>query len=839
MRRNKRSSNRPAVHLSHGRGRGPLRVGLHALGALGLAGALGTSGAFAQTAMPMSTSSVGFPASLVAPEGAHALAVNPASLGSLDGTALTFSHVASAQGSLYETRSDAGWLAGKLGKHLALGTGAEFVRSGDARLYDTNAFVLGGAINAGPKWSLGSTYRMRSPERGLPNVHTADIGLTFRPSSLLGLSLIGRDLAGNDVRVGTANLRRAGLLAFHLRPLGDDRFTLELAGLVDRANHTGARVAAQAFIPYVGRLAAAAEVGRAGGRDVWMLSAGLDLRWGGLSIAPGIHSGTRSGAEPGWSLLASMQAVPRPGVPAARYVAKIKLGEFGSRGSLGALLALDRALHDPRIKGVVIDPTGAELGLASAQEVRLMVSALAEAGKPSYCHLEWASGSTFYACAGAKRVSIDPAGIVRLLGVAHHTLFFGDLLRELGVRADFVRIGRYKSAPEQFTNSGSSEGAREQESALLDDAYARLTADLAKDLGRDEAAVRALIDEGPFLAAEAKSRGLVASEVDTHDLDEDARVVFGERAQIVPQAQRAGHDRFGPAPQVAVVVIDGNIVDGENVDVPLLDMHMTGGKTISDTLDRLAADPRVRAIVLRVDSPGGAVMASDQIWRAVMRVRKKKPVVASMGSVAASGGYYVAAAADEIWASPSTLTGSIGIFYGKVDLAPLAARFGIGIETQSRGKRAGSESLYRPFTEEERAMLADKLRAGYRQFLARVAEGRHMPIERVDALGRGRVYSGDAAEREGLVDKLGGFGAALARARELAHLPVDAEITIVPRRPSGLLDYVGSALGVQAAAAPTLPVPEALKPALAQALFLSRVGGAAPLALYEGTTPVE
>jgi protease-4 len=791
----------------------------------------------AQTALPM-TPGVGFPVSLVSPDGAHGLALNPSSLGSLQGVSLAYSHVARTDGTAFQSRSDAGFLASRLGKHLALGIGTEAFNSASPALYDTRSFILGGAINFGPRWSVGTTYRLRSPERYLPNIHTADVALTFRPSSMLGLSLIGRDLAGRDVYLGQSPLRRSGLMAVHLRPLGDERVVLEAAGLVDRAGHAGARFVAQAAVPHVGRLAASAERGELGGRDVWTFSAGLDLRWGGLSVAPGIHGGTGD-ADLGWSMLASVQSAPRPGLPAARYVAKLRLGETSSRGVLRSVLALDRALHDPRITGIMLDPAGAEFNLATAQELRLMVAALAEAGKPTYCHLENVSGSGYYACAGAKRISIDPAGSVRLLGLSRDALFFGDLLRDIGVRADFVRIGRYKSAPEQYTNNGSSEGAVEQREALLDDGFTRLTADLAKDLRRSEADVRVLIDQGMFLPSEAKSEGLVAAEVDPHDLESDARELFGARATLVAQGARASYERFGPTPQVAVVLIDGPIVDGESVDVPLLDIHMTGGRTIAETLDRLTDDPRVRAIVLRIDSPGGAVTASDQIWRAAMRARAKKPVVASMGRVAASGGYYAAAAANEIWASPSTLTGSIGIFYGKVDVATVAARFGIGIETSQRGKHAGAESLYRPFTGEERDLLAQKLRLSYRQFLSRVSEGRGMPIEKVDALGRGHVYSGDAAEQNGLVDHLGGFGSALARARELAHLPVDTEVTILPKAPGGLLDYATSALGASVQATPSLPIPESLRPALAQLYMLAKAGSAVPLALYEGAVSLE
>jgi protease-4 len=255
----------------------------------------------------------------------------------------------------------------------------------------------------------------------------------------------------------------------------------------------------------------------------------------------------------------------------------------------------------------------------------------------------------------------------------------------------------------------------------------------------------------------------------------------------------------------------------------------------------MAADPNIRAIVLRVDSPGGAALASDKIWRAVRRARERKPVVASMGAVAASGGYYVACAADEIWADPSTLTGSIGIFYGKVDVVGLAGMLGIGIESFARGKRAGAESIFRPFTEEERAALADAMRTYYRLFLTRVAEGRGMKVEAVDALGRGRVYSGDAAQRVGLVDRLGGFASALMRARELAGLGQDAPVDVRPPRRDRLLDFLlggvaastqtdaASATGLEGDSLPALP--KGARALLRVVTTLEQIGSGAPLAL--------
>jgi protease-4 len=266
--------------------------------------------------------------------------------------------------------------------------------------------------------------------------------------------------------------------------------------------------------------------------------------------------------------------------------------------------------------------------------------------------------------------------------------------------------------------------------------------------------------------------------------------------------------------------------------MPLLGSHMSGGRTVARSIEALAHDPTVSAIVVRVDSGGGAVLASDQIWRAIRRARELKPVVASMGAVAASGGYYVACAADEIWADPSTLTGSIGIFFGKVDVAPLAERLGVGIETFQRGSRAGAESVWRPFTEDERAALAQTIRDFYRTFLTRVAEGRDMTPERVDALGQGRIYSGDAALKLGLIDRLGGLASALARARQLANLPVDAPVVVVPEAPSSLLNYVtGGGASATTGLAGLLSVPTELTGIVGLAMTVRQTGAASPLAM--------
>ncbi|HEX6243327.1 MAG TPA: hypothetical protein VFZ61_20580, partial [Polyangiales bacterium] len=287
--------------------------------------------ALAQVAAPLAPSTA-FPVSIVSPDNASALAINPSALGSVDGWSIAFSHVSPVDRSVYADRTDAAWVAAEVGKMVSLGAGLDFTRSRTPDLPDSNNGVLGAALNMGTSWSLGAVWRIRSPHVNQSNIHTADVGLTFRPAPTLGVSLIGRELAAQDLRIGTVPLRRSGVLAIVTRPLGDDRFMLEIAGLVDEKERMGARVAAQAMIPYVGRLGASGEYNETAGYESWTFTAGLDVRWGGISLAPALH-----GADTGdinWSMLVDIHGKPRIGIPAPRYVAKVASGETGPRGLL-------------------------------------------------------------------------------------------------------------------------------------------------------------------------------------------------------------------------------------------------------------------------------------------------------------------------------------------------------------------------------------------------------------------------------------------------------------------------------------------------------------------------
>jgi protease-4 len=805
----------------------------------------------ARAQLHRATDPVATPASsVILEDDALALDVNPAALGRLPAYSVAFLHSEVDQRQGWLARGDALYLAAPIFGPLALGGTVQSIRPGSLaarppgdRNADRAMAAFGFALSPNPSFSVGLTTRtFASSNARFDGLTAIDIGVLFRPSPWLGMSLVGRDLFVSRSGFGTdgLDLGSSALLSAAFRPLGSEALTLDLGleSSLDDTSRLGARGGVVLLVPYLGTASGMVEVENFGRADAALrVVAELSIAMGGMSVAGGGTGGDGFGQGIGWYAMLRSEGQSRPGLPAPVRVLDLELSDVSPRGMIAVALALERARTDPRIAGVLLRPRESGMGLAYAQEIRLQIGALRAAGKPVVCHLDSASGSEYYACAAADRVLIDPAGDVRLLGSATSVMLFGETLRKIGVRADFVRIGPYKSAPEQLTQDQMSEAARLETGTLLDDAHRRVLADLSRDLHQPPQRIAEIMDQGPHLARAAIAAGLIKAVADERELDDGALEVFGGKS-VVRSLPSDEPRSWGKRPKIGVLVIDDEIVDGDSVDIPFINIHMTGGQTVIDELEAMASDPNIRAIVLRVDSPGGAALASDKIWRAVRRARERKPVIASMGAVAASGGYYVACAADEIWADPSTLTGSIGIFYGKVDVVQLAELLGVRIETFSRGKRAGAESIFRPFTDDERAALADLMRSYYRMFLSRVAEGRKMSIEAVDALARGRVHTGDAALRVGLVDRLGGLASALIRARELARLGPDAGVDVRPPRKNRLIDYVlGGSSSVKAedatdpTAAGQLHLSPQIRSLLRAVATLEQLGEGAPLAL--------
>ena len=788
-------------------------------------------------------------AGLALPDDAHAVAINPAALGFLDSWSLTYIHAGAADRNAFVRGGHALRFGTPLFLGLAAGASIESVQPTDVTGQASRGAGSVALAWASDQISFGTALRVfASDDPNIGGLTTWDLAASWRPSATWGVSFLARDVSGPIFGgPGPVSDPASFVLATAFRPSGTRTFTLDVAAGVDTDGRVGVRSAAEIAVPTVGRVIASFEADGVDEDPTLRVLGGLAVDWGRVGVTGGVAWGDNfDDAVPGYFVGARWEGARRRGIPVERYVLELDVESLGARGVLALVRTLERARVDDDVAGVFLRFRGSGIGRAYAQELRMMIAELERVGKAVICHFDAGSGAELYACAGASGTYVDPAGGVRLQGVSGTAFYLGGFLRDIGIRTDFVRIGQFKGAVEQYTNSHSSEPVQAQRTALYRDVFRRQVSDLSRDWNRTPDDTRDVINIGPYLAPEAVEAGIVTGEADEHDLKRTLRRRFRapfreERPQRVAHRWREHY--------VGVVVVDGDIIDGDNVDIPVVGIRMSGSRTVIAAIERYASDPMCGAIVLRVDSPGGSALASDQIWRAVQRARRQKAVVASLGSVAASGGYYVAAGAQEIWTTPSTVTGSIGVFFGKVDVQPLASRLGIGLEAFGEGDHAGLESFFRPFTPEERALVADKIRIWYRLFLRRVAEGRGIDVSRVDSVARGRVLSGDAAVRAGLVDRIGGFGSALARARELGGLSDDSPIRVSPGRPTSLLDFVlGEGLGggrVSDDVAQTFESMDrsALTPELSEALHLlvalAKVREDVPMARLEtvGNTP--
>lgn len=493
-------------------------------------------------------------------------------------------------------------------------------------------------------------------------------------------------------------------------------------------------------------------------------------------------------------------------LPESRVSVLLQLRE-PSQALVDLLETLEFAARDPRVEGILLELGGAPHGLAQAEALRRAVRAVREAGKPVFGFGEAIGAEELLVASAATKLWMPPTGSVFLVGLRLGGFFLGELLERAGVRADVVRIGEYKTAAETFLRRDMSPEQREQLGGLLDDRYAALVQALSEGRGLEAQRVRELVDQGPYTAQEATAAGLVDECLYRDEVEERL-----EALSSAPPPRRAGGPRlrwidapvyhslrvadpgwrplFRELPRVAYVVASGAIHRGSG-------RRGVASEPFGAMLDALRRDERVVGVVLRVDSPGGDGLASDLLHHQLERLRRDKPVVVSMGEVAASGGYYLSAAGDAVLAEGSTVTGSIGVVGGKLDLSGLYQRLGIGRDAVERGARAGILSASRRFTPAERQAVRREMEAFYEAFLDRVARGRRLSGEVVRSLAGGRVMSGSRALQHGLVDRLGGPLEALAEVRRRAGLAADERILldVHPRAPGlvGLRSLLGLA----------------------------------------------
>ena len=451
------------------------------------------------------------------------------------------------------------------------------------------------------------------------------------------------------------------------------------------------------------------------------------------------------------------------------------------------------AKRDPRITGVLLMPKSLDSPFwGKVQELRDAVLDFRKSGKTVVAFLEFGSDREYYLASAADRVYLLPTSALDLTGVASYEVFLRGTFDKLGAYPDFLQIGEYKTAVNQLTQKSFTPAHREMTESLNGDMYEQLVRGIASARGKTEAEMRQLLDRGPFSPEDAVRFGLVDGLAYEDQLDDrvpqlrqagEMRRVDGSEYQRVT-ARSLG---IRPASRIAVLYASGVIASGKSGYDPGNGM-VVGSDTFVEQLRRLRADDTIKAIVLRVDSPGGSSVASDVIWRELVITRDDKParpLVVSMSDLAASGGYYISVPGQVIVAQPGTLTGSIGIFAGKFVIDGTLAKVGVTTETVKSGKNSDIYSPFARFSPEQRVKVGQYMEGFYKSFLMKVAEGRHKTPAEIDMVAQGRVWTGAQAKDRGLVDALGGLDTAISIAKQRAHIPADEEVDLVvysPRR---------------------------------------------------------
>ncbi len=461
-----------------------------------------------------------------------------------------------------------------------------------------------------------------------------------------------------------------------------------------------------------------------------------------------------------------------------------RVGIFGKKKpTLMDLIAdIGRAKDDKTIKGILLRIDSFDMGLAKTQEIREAILDFKQSGKSVIAFMEMGGNKEYYLASAADKIVLLPTGYLMLTGLAAQVTFIKGTLDKLGIVADLEHIGDYKSASDLVTRESMSPAHREVVNSLLDDFYDQITRQIAESRGWTQEETKSKIDQGPFTASEAWKANLVDTLLFYDQIDDLIKEETGTKpirlAHQVYGERRYYKYSWAIPPKIAIIFATGTITSGKN-GRDFLWGDVMGSETISQAIKRAREDKRVKAIVFRVDSPGGEGIASDVILREIIRTKGKKPFIVSMSDVAGSGGYWISCAADTIVSMPGTYTGSIGVISGKVSLEGLYEKIGFSIETAKRGKHADIFTTTREFSDEERELVKRQIDEFYNEFVRKVAEGRGMSEAEVDAIAQGRVWTGRQAKDNGLVDMLGGLNLALAIAKEKAGLPEDAEVEIV------------------------------------------------------------
>lgn len=488
----------------------------------------------------------------------------------------------------------------------------------------------------------------------------------------------------------------------------------------------------------------------------------------------------------------------------------------------GLVMQFKKAKVDKRIKVILLEVDMSGVGWGKAEELREAIADFRSSGKPVYAYIEFGLNKEYFIASACDKIYVPPPGELFITGLAADVMFFRGSLDKLGIYPDIYQIGKYKSAGDMFTQKQMTDAHREYINSLLDDLYGRYVNTLAQARKKTPEEIRTLIDNAPYSAAKAKEAGLIDEVAYRDEIEKQIKSTLGYKDTDTFSPVRGGDYRdvkpeslgLNEGERIAVIYATGDIGSGSSQNSPSGDQSI-GSDTLAKALNDAAADKTIKAIILRVDSPGGSGLASDIIWHAVESANQKKPVVVSMSDVAASGGYYISAAASKIVAEPSSITGSIGVVAGKPVMRGFYDWIGISNEYVLRGKNAGMFRETEKFSDEERAKFEDWIKTTYYQdFVPKVAKGRKKDAQSIDAVGQGRVWTGAQAKDRGLVDEFGGLDKAIEVAKELAKIPADKGVervilpypqTFLQQLLSGTSDSSNTKVEQQRAIAAALP----------------------------------
>ena len=456
----------------------------------------------------------------------------------------------------------------------------------------------------------------------------------------------------------------------------------------------------------------------------------------------------------------------------------------------GLVMQFKKAKVDKRIKAILLDVNTSGVGWGKAEEIRDAITDFRTSGKPVYAYIEFGLNKEYYIATACDKIIVPPPGELFINGLAADVMFFRGSLDKLGIYPDIFQIGEYKTAGNMFTQKKMTDPHKKYIDELLDDLYGRYVNAIAQTRKKTPDEVKALIDNAPYNAEKAKEAGLIDEAMYKDEVEKQLKKLLGYKDTDSFAAVRGAEYRdvspeslgLNKGERIAVIYATGEIGSGSSENSPSGDQSI-GSDTVAKALNDAAADKTIKAVVLRVDSPGGSGLASDIIWRAVETTNQKKPVVVSMSDVAASGGYYISASAAKIIAQPSTITGSIGVLAGKPVMRGFYDWLGISNEYVLRGKNAGMFRETEKFSDDERAKFEEWIKTTYyRDFVPKVAKGRHRDEQYVDSIAQGRVWTGQQAKDRGLVDEFGGLDKAIEVAKQLAKIPADkgVERVILP-----------------------------------------------------------